>query len=81
MSGLAQVLTDLGFKVTGSDISENALTQLLKKRGVKVFLGHRPEQVKFAEAVVVSSAISRDNPEWKSARENNIPVISRGMLL
>ncbi len=81
MSGLAQVLTDLGFKVTGSDISENALTQLLKKRGVKVFLGHRPEQVKLAEAVVVSSAISRDNPEWKSARENNIPVISRGMLL
>ncbi len=81
MSALAEILTHLDYKVSGSDIIDNALTRLLRNQGVKVFFGHKSEQIQLAEVVVVSSAIPKDNPEWISARENNIPVISRGRLL
>lgn len=81
MSGLAEILTHLDYKVSGSDISDNALIHSLRNQGVRVFFGHRPEQIQLAEVVVVSSAIPQDNPERVSAEKNNIPVISRGQLL
>jgi len=81
MSGIAEVLSNLGYEVSGSDIAANAATRRLNSLGVKVFLEHEPEHVNGADAVVVSSAVQADNPELVAARERRIPVVPRALML
>jgi UDP-N-acetylmuramate--alanine ligase len=81
MSGIAEVLLNLGYQVSGSDLADNATTQRLKKLGATVYKGHATEQVANADAVVVSTAVKEDNPEVIAARERNIPVVPRAMML
>src|SRR5690242_10859774 len=81
MSGIAEVLANLGYQVTGSDLAANAATRRLAGMGVKVFLEHRPEHIAGADAVVVSSAVQADNPELVAARERRIPVVPRALML
>jgi UDP-N-acetylmuramate--alanine ligase len=81
MSGVAEVLANLGFDVTGSDLSESAAIEHLKRAGVPVDLGHDPERVAGADVVVVSSAVPGDNVEVAAARERRIPVVPRAEML
>jgi len=81
MSGIAEVLLNLGFAVSGSDLSDNAVTQRLKQLGAHVTKGHAAEHVDAADAVVVSSAVAHDNPEIVAARARKIPVVPRAMML
>ncbi|HYG98614.1 MAG TPA: UDP-N-acetylmuramate--L-alanine ligase [Terriglobales bacterium] len=81
MSGIAEVLLTLGFKVSGSDLKSTAVTERLARLGAKTFEGHRSENVEGAEVVVTSSAISRGNPEVAEARRQHIPVIQRAEML
>ncbi|RME85839.1 MAG: UDP-N-acetylmuramate--L-alanine ligase [Zetaproteobacteria bacterium] len=81
MSGIAEVLHNLGFRVQGSDLSENANVQRLRSLGVPVWIGHAPEHVQGADVVVYTSAASDDNPELEAARAAGIPVIPRAEML
>jgi len=81
MSGIAEVLANLGYKVSGSDLAENAATRRLAGLGVRVFASHKAAQVEGADAVVVSSAVHDDNPEVATAREKRIPVVPRALML
>lgn len=81
MSGIAEVLNNMGFIVTGSDISESETINSLKKIGIKVFLGHKKENVEGIETLVYSSAINKDNTEVKEALKMKIPVIPRAEML
>jgi UDP-N-acetylmuramate--alanine ligase len=81
MSGIAEVLANLGYQVSGSDLAENAATKRLAKLGVKVKTQHHRENVNGADAVVVSSAVLEDNPEVIAAREHRIPVVPRALML
>ena len=81
MSGIAEVLLNLGYKVSGSDLRRSAVTERLEKLGASVFEGHRAENVLGAEVVVTSSAIARENPEVAEARRHHIPVIQRAEML
>ena len=81
MSGIAEVLLNLGFEVSGSDLSEGATTQRLKSLGAKVSKGHAADNVAMVDAVVVSSAVKEDNPEVMAARAHKIPVVPRAMML
>jgi UDP-N-acetylmuramate--alanine ligase len=81
MSGIAEVLYNLGYDVRGSDISESDTVERLRVLGVEIFKGHRPENVDGAHVVVISSAIGRDNPEVLEAERRGVPVISRAEML
>ena len=81
MSGIAEVLLTLGYSVQGSDINESKITGRLKGLGAKIYLGHTRENVTGCSAVVVSSAISADNPELKQARELGLPIVRRAEML
>ncbi len=81
MSGIAEVLVNLGYKVSGSDLDDNAATRRLAGLGVKVGFGHVSENVNGADAVVVSTAVHTDNPEVVAAREKRIPVVPRALML
>lgn len=81
MSGIAQVLLTLGYKVSGSDLKRSAVTAALAKRGAKIFIGHKAENIGSAHVVVVSSAVKEDNPEVISARLSSLPVVPRGEML
>ncbi|MFI5303380.1 MAG: UDP-N-acetylmuramate--L-alanine ligase [Nitrospiria bacterium] len=81
MSGIAEVLINLGYRVTGSDLSETETTRRLQKGGGVVFLGHDPTHVIGAHVVVVSSAVGAENPEILEARRLKIPVIPRAEML
>jgi UDP-N-acetylmuramate--alanine ligase len=81
MSGIAEVLLNLGYKVSGSDLRNSAVTQRLAGFGATIFEGHRAENVAGAEVVVTSSAISSDNPEVAEAHNLHIPVIQRAEML
>src|SRR5262249_45060486 len=81
MSGIAEVLLNLGYKVSGSDLKSTAVTQRLASLGALIFEGHQEENVAGAEVVVTSSAISPANPEVLQARRNHIPVIRRAEML
>ncbi len=81
MSGIAEVLHNLGFHVTGSDLSHSDYTIRLESLGITVKYGHSSANVEDADAVVVSTAIHRENPEWQEAETRNIPVIPRGEML
>jgi len=81
MSGIAQILLEMGYEVSGSDIKENANIELLRKKGAKIYIGHKGENLGDAQVVVYSSAVKPDNPEIREARRRNIPVIPRGEML
>ncbi|HMA16372.1 MAG: UDP-N-acetylmuramate--L-alanine ligase [Bacteroidota bacterium] len=81
MSGIAEVLANLGYQVQGSDMSENANVQRLRKLGVKVAIGHKAENLGEAQVVVVSSAIKSGNPEVDAARQRFIPIVRRAEML
>ncbi|HLH40537.1 MAG TPA: UDP-N-acetylmuramate--L-alanine ligase [Bryobacteraceae bacterium] len=81
MSGLAELLIELGYPVSGSDLKFSAATDRLARRGAKVFEGHSADHLGEAKALVVSSAVGADNPEIIEARKRAIPVIPRGELL
>ena len=81
MSGIAEVLLNLGYKISGSDLKSSAVTQRLASLGAITFEGHATENVIGAEVVVTSSAIATDNPEVAKARELHIPVIRRAEML
>ncbi|HEY3432070.1 MAG TPA: UDP-N-acetylmuramate--L-alanine ligase [Rhodocyclaceae bacterium] len=81
MSGIAEVLVNQGFDVSGSDLAESATTRRLAAAGIKVYIGHKPENVLKADAVVASTAVKEDNPEVIAARERKIPVVPRAQML
>ena len=81
MSGIAELMKDKGYQIQGSDITINDNTKRLKKKGIKFFLGHSKKNIKFADAVVFSSAIKKNNPEIKAAVEKKIPLLSRADML
>ncbi|SLN37318.1 UDP-N-acetylmuramate--L-alanine ligase [Oceanibacterium hippocampi] len=81
MSGIAEVMHNLGYQVQGSDMAANANVQRLRTLGVRVFEGHAAEQVGEAKVVVVSTAVKRDNPEVRAARERHVPVVRRAEML
>jgi UDP-N-acetylmuramate--alanine ligase len=82
MSGIAELLLNLGYQVSGSDLRETDLTRRLEGFGAKVYVGHAAENVKGADVVVLSSAISGENPEVKAARQmGKVPVIRRAEML
>ncbi|MEN9776242.1 MAG: hypothetical protein RL322_3312 [Pseudomonadota bacterium] len=81
MSGIAEVLINLGYGVTGSDLGESAATERLKRLGAQIALGHAAEHVGGADCVVVSTAVPADNPEVIEARARRIPVVPRALML
>jgi UDP-N-acetylmuramate--alanine ligase len=81
MSGIAEVLMNLGYSVTGSDAAENSTTRRLARLGIRVALGHAAEQIEGADAVVTSTAVRGDNPEVLAARARRIPVVPRAVML
>ncbi|MFA4830192.1 MAG: UDP-N-acetylmuramate--L-alanine ligase [Thermodesulfovibrionales bacterium] len=81
MSGIAEVLHNLGYEVTGSDIKDSDTTNRLHSLGIKIYIGHKAENVDEAHVVVISSAVSKDNPEVVAAKEKAIPVIPRAEML
>lgn len=81
MSGIAEVLLNLGYKVSGSDVHISEVTKRLEKLGVKIYEGHNARNIKDVDVVVYSSAITFDNPEISYAKEKRIPAISRAEML
>jgi UDP-N-acetylmuramate--alanine ligase len=81
MSGIAEVMHNLGYTVQGSDAADNYNVRRLAEKGIRTFVGHRVENVDDAEVVVVSTAIKRDNPELAIARERRLPVVRRAEML
>ncbi len=81
MSGIAEVLLNSGFTVTGSDLQLTSVTRRLEKLGATIYKGHRGDQVSGADVVVISSAVSSDNIEIRAAKERKIPVIRRAEML
>jgi len=81
MSGIAEILHNLGYRVKGSDIAESANVERLRKMGIKVAIGHLADNVTDAAAVVISSAVKENNPEVIFAREKKIPVVKRAEML
>src|SRR6201993_171560 len=81
MSGIAEVLANLGYKVTGSDVADSANVKRLRDKGITVAIGHKAENIDGADVVVVSSAIKRDNPELIAARGKRLPVVRRAEML
>jgi UDP-N-acetylmuramate--alanine ligase len=81
MSGIAEVLANLGYTVTGSDVAEGANVKRLRDKGVRIAIGHKAENIDGADVVVVSSAIKQDNPELVAARLKRLPVVRRAEML
>ena len=81
MSGIAEVMNTIGYRVQGSDLAENYNVARLRKLGIEVHLGHRPENVADAQVVVVSSAVKADNPEVQEARRRYLPIVRRAEML
>uniref|UniRef100_UPI0025960258 UDP-N-acetylmuramate--L-alanine ligase n=1 Tax=uncultured Marinobacter sp. TaxID=187379 RepID=UPI0025960258 len=81
MSGIAEVLKNQGYDVSGSDIRDSAVTARLRAMDVDVYIGHRAENTDQADVVVVSSAVAGDNPEVVSARERRVPIVPRAEML
>ena len=81
MSGIAEVLANQGYEVSGSDLAASATTQRLAEQGIRVVIGHQAENVDAADAVVVSTAVKESNPEVIAARERKLPVVPRAQML
>jgi UDP-N-acetylmuramate--alanine ligase len=81
MSGIAEVLRNLGYLISGSDIAESATTRRLQELGIQTFIGHQAANVIGADAVVTSTAVQQDNPEVVAARKRKIPIVPRAVML
>lgn len=81
MSGIAEILHNLGYKVQGSDLNESPNTQRLANMGMKIFIGHAEENIEQAAAVIISSAVKDSNPEVQAARASRVPVVRRAEML
>ncbi|USD60916.1 UDP-N-acetylmuramate--L-alanine ligase [Vibrio sp. SCSIO 43140] len=81
MSGIAEVLLNEGYQITGSDLAENAVTARLQQKGATIFIGHAASNIDLASVVVVSTAIDPENPELVAAKESRIPVVRRAEML
>src|SRR6202158_4553422 len=81
MSGIAEVLANLGYTVTGSDVADSANVTRLGDKGIRVAIGHKPDNIDGADVLVVSSAIKQDNPELVAARGKRLPVVRRAEML
>nr|WP_315479589.1 UDP-N-acetylmuramate--L-alanine ligase [uncultured Rhodoferax sp.] len=81
MSGIAEVLSNLGYVISGSDLADNATTQRLAALGITTYVGHAADNVAGADAVVTSTAVQSDNPEVIRAREMKIPIVPRALML
>jgi UDP-N-acetylmuramate--alanine ligase len=81
MCGIAEVLHHQGYRITGSDLTENSSVQRLRSLGIQVFIGHQSQQIQGADVLVQSTAVSNDNPELIAARNNLIPIIPRAAML
>src|SRR3990172_5357311 len=81
MSGIAEVLLNLGYKVSGSDLRESDTTERLRRLGGEIAIGHRAENIASPHVVVISSAVTKDNVEVAAAREKQVPVIPRAEML
>ncbi|MFH4190743.1 Mur ligase domain-containing protein, partial [Acinetobacter baumannii] len=81
MCGIAEVLANQGYKISGSDIKASKTTQQLEENGIKVYIGHEAENIKNANVLVVSTAIDPENPEVKAAIEQRIPIVRRAEML
>ncbi len=81
MGGIAEVLLNLGYRITGTDVRENAMTQRLAQLGVQIHIGHGAESIHGCDVVVVSTAVGEDNPEVSAARAQRIPVVPRAQML
>src|SRR5690606_37703360 len=81
MSGIAEVLLNQGYGISGSDLTENTNVRRLRELGVQIWIGHRAEQVEGADVVVQSAAVPAANPELAAAREARIPVVQRAEML
>ncbi|MGA8051895.1 MAG: UDP-N-acetylmuramate--L-alanine ligase [Burkholderiales bacterium] len=81
MSGIAEVLLNLGYQVSGSDLAENAVTRRLAQLGARVSVSHAAANINGADAVVVSTAVAGDNPEVIAARARRIPIVPRALML
>ncbi len=81
MSGIAEVLVNLGYEVSGSDISRNAVTDRLEALGARIAIGHDAANIEGANAVVVSTAVRSDNPEVLAARHRRVPIVQRAVML
>ena len=81
MSGIAEVLLNLGYGISGSDLADSATLKRLASLGMKTFVGHSPEHIEGADAVVTSTAVKADNPEVVAARAKRIPIVPRAVML
>ncbi|MFN5940582.1 MAG: Mur ligase domain-containing protein, partial [Polaromonas sp.] len=81
MSGIAEVLHNLGYVISGSDLSDSSTLQRLSGLGIKTFVGHAAKNLTSVDAVVTSTAVQADNPEVLAAREKRIPVVPRALML
>ncbi len=81
MSAIARVMLEMGYKITGSDVARQELTEKLAAKGAQIYIGHEAEHVKGADLVVYSTALSKDNVERVAAEELNIPVLHRAQML
>jgi UDP-N-acetylmuramate--alanine ligase len=81
MSGIAEVLSNLGYTISGSDLADNATTKRLATLGITIYVGHSADNVIGADAVVTSTAVKQDNPEVMRAREMHIPIVPRALML
>ena len=81
MSGIAEVLLNLGYTVSGSDLANNAASRRLAELGAHIHIGHSPENVQGADAIVTSTAVKPDNPEVIAARARHIPIVPRAVML
>ena len=81
MNGIAEVLVNQGFDVSGSDLQESRTTKHLRSLGAKIFIGHKAEQVGGVDVLVASTAIPADNPEVAAARDARIPVVPRAEMI
>src|SRR5690625_7568909 len=80
MSGIAEVLHNLGYRVQGSDLAESPNVQRLRSLGISVAIGHAADNVEQAQVAVISSAAKSDNPEYMAARERFLPVVGRATM-
>lgn len=81
MGGIAEVLKNIGYQVSGSDIKENAITQRLASLGIEISIGHSAENIADTDVVVVTSAIDDSNEELLAARKNRVPIVRRAEML
>jgi UDP-N-acetylmuramate--alanine ligase len=81
MSGIAEVLANLGYRVSGSDLAASAVTERLAAQGIRIVIGHAAENITGSHAVVASTAVKSDNPEVEAARSAGVPVVPRAQML